>query len=434
MFNNKIKSIQDVVEHQLCTGCGACSFVSHDAFPMYSTLNHGNRPKTVLSFTHETLEQKALGLCPGISLKHEPTNHDPDILQELKPDWGPVLEIWEGHSTDEKLRFQASSGGVTSALSIFCIEKKNMEAVLHTGKNPDNPIQNKTVISTKREEIIKNSGSRYSPASPCDSLSHIQKGKKPWVFVGKPCDIAAVNKAEQTLPDLKKNLGLKVGFFCAGTPSLQGSIKMLEKMGLSSQQPLHDLRYRGHGWPGLAYAKEISGKEKTLTYSQSWGEILQKFRPWRCHLCIDHTGEFSDISVGDPWYREIKEGEKGRSLILVRTKRGQKILREAIEHGYIEAIRVTATELIYSQPNLLSTRGSIWGRITALKLIGIPIPKYQNLPTFHLWTNHLTIKQKLQSILGTLKRVFTRKLYKKVKIDYLEKIIPASSKNKQDIL
>lgn len=66
---------------------------------------------------------------------------------------------------------------------------------------------------------------------------------------------------------------------------------------------------------------------------ESWG-FLQKYRPYRCHLCPDGTGEFADISCGDPWYREIKEHETGYSLALARTQRGREILHAAIDAGY----------------------------------------------------------------------------------------------------
>ena len=50
----------------------------------------------------------------------------------------------------------------------------------------------------------------------------------------------------------------------------------------------------------------------------------------------DHTGEFADISVGDPWYREIREGEAGSSLIIARTEAGRDYITNAIESGAID--------------------------------------------------------------------------------------------------
>ena len=62
----------------------------------------------------------------------------------------------------------------------------------------------------------------------------------------------------------------------------------------------------------------------SCTYEQSWGEVLSNHVQWRCKLCLDHTGEFADIAVGDPWYRPIQEGEMGSSLIVARTDVGKR--------------------------------------------------------------------------------------------------------------
>lgn len=97
-----------------------------------------------------------------------------------------------------------------------------------------------------------------------------------------------------------------------------------------------------------------------LTYEESWGEVLEKHRQWRCHVCADHTGEFADVAVGDPWYREIPPDEPGRSLILVRTENGHRIVRAALRRGYLTAVQVDPSLVPASQPNLLKTRGAIW--------------------------------------------------------------------------
>ena len=40
----KIKTIVDVVENQLCTGCGACAFIEPNVFYMADTFKYGKRP------------------------------------------------------------------------------------------------------------------------------------------------------------------------------------------------------------------------------------------------------------------------------------------------------------------------------------------------------------------------------------------------------
>ena len=49
-----------------------------------------------------------------------------------------------------------------------------------------------------------------------------------------------------------------------------------------------------------------------------------------CNVCFDMTNEFADISVG------TVEGEKDWNTVIVRTKKGEKTLQDAIDAGVIE--------------------------------------------------------------------------------------------------
>jgi coenzyme F420 hydrogenase subunit beta len=150
-----------------------------------------------------------------------------------------------------------------------------------------------------------------------------------------------------------------------------------------------------------------------MTYMDSWG-FLQKYRPYRCHLCPDGTGEFADISCGDPWYRRVEEGEQGQSLVLVRTERGREILRGAMEAGYVVLERADPSILEASQSNLRRKRAAIWGRILAMKLFGIPTPRLKGFSLYANW-RRLSFEDKARSILGTVKRIIQRGYYRPMK-------------------
>jgi coenzyme F420 hydrogenase subunit beta len=289
-----------------------------------------------------------------------------------------------------------------------------MRGALHVKARKDVPFLNESSISTNREQLLEGSGSRYAPASPCDRLHEVESGSSPVVMIGKPCDIAAANAAASNRPRLRDNLGLTIGIFCAGTPSLSATFDLMQHLDCPDPGNAKSLRYRGHGWPGrmtVVTSKPDGSVQKTSTsYESGWGEILQKKRQWRCHLCADHTGELADLSVGDPWYRPVTAGEPGMSLLVVRTQRGQQIVRDAIRAGYIIVEQCSLSTLARSQPNLLNTRGSIWGRLSTLRLLGIPRPRYTGLRLFATWKTRLGPRAKAQSFYGTVLRVFRKKL------------------------
>lgn len=376
---------------------------------MVDVLDYGRRPLLKNTAGQDPRSEQAMKVCPGIGLEHTFDSSDPGLIQELAPAWGPIVEMWEGNAGDPEIRFAGSSGGAVSALALYCIEKAAMHGVLHTAARSDVPYLNHTVMSTTRGEILANTGSRYAPASPCEGLALIDQAPKPCVFVGKPCDVAAAQKARKMRPELERNLGLTIAFFCAGTPSTKGTLEMIRRMGIEDPSKLVSLRYRGRGWPGKATAvvDTDNGREtKELTYEQSWGDILTNYVQWRCKVCVDHTGEFADIAVGDPWYRPVLPDEPGQSLILARTRLGQKVIRDAIDAGYLIAQNCASNILPDSQPNLLRTRGAVWGRIFASRMIGRAVPRYRRMPMFRFWLGKLTLKQKVQSIVGTWKRIW----------------------------
>jgi coenzyme F420 hydrogenase subunit beta len=400
-------SLNAIVRSGLCTGCGVCAYLQPRQVRMVDVPDEGKRPSLIEPARDLAPGDDGVRACPGIRLQHQYDANDPAINRDLEDGWGPVRVIYEGHAADPELRFGGSSGGAASALALFALEAKGFEGVLHTGARADVPYLNETVVSR--------TGSRYAPASPCDGLGEVERANGPFMFIAKPCDVAAAQSARKLRGALDRNLAITVAFFCAGTPSTNGTLAMLKAMGVPDPSRLVSLRYRGNGWPGLAtvVSRNDDGSEhrSELTYDQSWGGILTKHVQWRCRLCADHTGEFADISVGDPWYREVQPNEAGSSLIVVRTARGARFVEEAIAKGYLLASPVDPGLLPASQPNLLRTRGMMWGRTFGLRLTGFRAPQYLRLPTFRFWLRQVSLKDKFTSIVGTIRRGVQKRLH-----------------------
>lgn len=409
----QLQTIRDVAEYQLCSGCGACVFIDAERIRMVDDFRFGRRPIVNDGMPDATHDADALRVCPGIHLQHAFDCRDPQLIRELLNAWGPVYEVWEGHAADEEIRFAGSSGGAATAIALFCLEHLGFHGVLHTAARPDAPYLNHTVLSRTREELLARTGSRYAPASPCDGLQWIEDAPGPCVFIGKPCDVAAVQKARRLRPELDAKLGLTIAFFCAGVPSTQGTLDLLTSVGVDEPSSVESLRYRGNGWPGrwTVRFRDAAGidRVRSLSYEESWG-FLTKYVQWRCRLCPDHTGEFADIAVGDPWYRTLRADEAGESLVLGRTTRGVELLAAARRAGHLVLELASPEKLPASQKNLLRTRGAVWGRIVSLRLAGVPRPTYRGVPLFSTWLRHLGFVGKLRSTLGTLRRIESRGL------------------------
>jgi len=393
--------------------------MSPGTIEMIDSLAHGRRPRYKDRPPVTADDADALTVCPGLGLAHASPPAETDLIAELRPGWGPVLELWEGHATDEDIRFAGSSGGAATAIALACIETGGMHGALHVKARPDAPLLNHTVLSTTRAELMEATGSRYAPASPCDGLHLIQIAAAPCVFIGKPCDVAAVDKARRLRHALRERIGLTISIFCAGTPTTQATFRLLDHIGVDDSTDVVAVRYRGRGWPGKTTVtiRTTRGLEtRSLSYKEAWGDILSHDRQWRCQVCADHTGEFADIAVGDPWHRPVHRTDQGTSLIIVRTERGRRVLRNAIDGGYLDIKRVEPSCLPASQPALLRARGAVWGRLVTCRMLGIPAPRYHGFPMFRFWMSELPLVGKVRSIVGTIRRIFTRSLTSRISI------------------
>jgi coenzyme F420 hydrogenase subunit beta len=404
-MRGRLESIEAVVDSHLCTGCGVCAYLAPDALIMGDVHAVGRRPLPIVGIAGG-VRGDALAACPGRRLAHTPE----EIADApFGGTWGPVLDLFECWSTDEVMRFRGSSGGVVSSLAAHAVESGSAVGALQVRARTDAPLLNETVLNTTREEILSAAGSRYSPASPGERLGLVEEAAGPCVIVGKPCDIAGTRVAAERRPLLARNLGLTIAIFCAGTSSTRATEKVIESLGLDPAAATR-VDYRGDGWPGEFRVEMADGRRARTTYAESWGGILTKDRQWRCMICPDHTGEFADLSVGDPWYRTIVDGEPGRSLVVVRTERGRGALERALADGALCGERIPVARLRESQPSLEATRGAVWARVFAMRLAGLAVPTYRHLPSLHLWWR-LPARSKASSLIGTLKRIWIKKLH-----------------------
>ncbi len=414
-MNKKIRTIRDVVDWNLCIGCGACASVveDRDAVELVDIGGVGIRPK----FTSEddTIYKGCLEVCPGAAIDAYDVVDDAPELAADDLMIGRNHGVFEGYAADEHVRFEGSSGGILSALSLYCLEHEGMDFAVHTGMDPDQPWKNRTVISRSREELLAHAGSRYCTSSPCEYFHRIEENDKPCIFIGKPCDVAALAKARRLRPELDKKVGMAFSFFCGGIPCSDAVKDLAEEMGVA-EKDIAKLRFRGQGWPGRFRVADAADEEKSMAYIEAW-KTLAKRRPFRCQICPDGMGQLSDITSGDAWNKYTGEGESpGLSHVVVRTARGKELLERAAAAGYLELTPSSADDIVKAQ-GLFLRRAVAFGRLLGMKLTGAATPEFPNFKLFQAWirTNPIVM---IRSIFGTLKRMVVRKLWKKSPLFY----------------
>jgi coenzyme F420 hydrogenase subunit beta len=141
-------------------------------------------------------------------------------------------------------------------------------------------------------------------------------------------------------------------------------------------------RYRGNGNPGPTRLETKDGRIFELTYQQMWAdEATWRIQP-RCKICPDAIGESADLAASDVWPGGGPSGEdEGFNGIIVRTRRGLELYREALAAGAIvvEPRDIGFRNFDEFQPHQVRKKRAVWARLAGMRAAGQPVPDTHNL-------------------------------------------------------
>lgn len=379
-----IKSLTDITNNGLCIGCGLCqSILGKEKISIEMTDKGRLEPKEINPISGDDLE-KVKKICPGVIVESLPKK---DISNDSKFDtlWGYYNSLFYAWSTDEQIRFQSSTGGLLNGLSLFLLESKKVDFILHTAGDPEKPMRSVPRFSYTKQELLScESRSRYGPASPLSKFNEALDTTKNFAFVGKPCDISAIRQLSKTDERVNKQCKFLLTLVCGGSTEFTKSQDFIKSFNVKEEE-LEIFRYRGFGNPGKMYIKTKDGREHDREYNSFWGEESTWRVHFRCKICPDAIGESADIAALDTWRGgSPKKEDEGFNAAIVRTQKGSDLLKEAIKAGYIQkGSNLTIADINDFQPHQVSKKKTVHARHLGMKK--------NNLPT--ITTNDLRIEE-----------------------------------------
>jgi len=316
----KINSLNDIVKNGLCIGCGICQSIAGKNTLKMKMSDKGNlEPMELNPIDQNTLEQ-IKKVCPGV-IAEGPSDNKENEGSSKDIIWGNYYEMYYSWSTDPKIRFQSSTGGLLNGLSLFLLEKNKVDFIMHTAGDKDNPMRNVVKYSYNKEDLTNcESRSRYGPSSPLSEFHLALDKKQTFAFVGKPCDAGAIRLLAKT--DERVNQYCKYIFtlVCGGFQELTKSQEFIDSFNVKEEE-LEAFRYRGFGNPGRMYIKTKDQREFDKDYNSFWGDESNWKVPFRCKICPDAIGESSDIAALDTWRGGSPKGEdEGINAAMIRKK------------------------------------------------------------------------------------------------------------------
>lgn len=372
-----------IVEQGLCTGCGLCQSVAgKEKIKVVKTVTNYERPIVVGDLTHADVD-KIYDTCPGTRVDGLPEKL---AGEGAKTDnvWGVWRDIPRAWAGDDTIRHEGATAGVLTALSQFALETGRVDFVAHVKPGGEDPAFGQVQVSFTLDEVLDGVGSRYGPAAPLREIHAALDLDRPFMFVGKPCDVAALRNLARHDRRVEKNVKYMLTMVCGGYTTPVALDAFYRRMG-TRREDVTKLRYRGLGCPGPTTV-EAGKVSKSVHYLDFWGDDESMWQlPFRCKICPDGIGEAADIAAADTWIggsptREGSEDDPGVNALLVRSMAGQELYDAAVAGGAIVTdYSVTPDDMSMFQPHQMRKKYAAFARHQGLEDVGRIVPKTTRL-------------------------------------------------------
>ena len=320
----------EVITSGLCTGCAGCVIAC---------------PHDVIGYTHEPGQYKPFHLeeelgadncihgekgctsctraCPRFRLWEPQANeHLFGRDRESGELSGVYADILLVRASDDYVHKIGQDGGLVSALLIWCLENKIIDAALVSHLEGDGSTWKAIpAVATNREEVLRGAGSRYTYSANTLALPEaLERGHQNVALVGMSCQVSSPPVMwARKVGKIGKPFKLNIGLLCS--KSFDDSIfdeLFLNKYGLERHEIVK---------------MNIKGVFQIWMRNGDYHEVpLKECHAWTregCNHCPDFAAEHADISTGgigkfNDW-----------TLTIVRTELGRAIIQAMITDGVI---------------------------------------------------------------------------------------------------
>lgn len=340
-----METVQFTTEHNLCISCGVCEGICTKNCITMVRNNGMFIPRIGDNCIHCGMCFKA---CPGkgiVGSTAEEINVD-DLM-------GTYMFLYNAWSKDGSIRHNAASGGVTSTLIQYLLERQ-MYDVAFVVKDfaYDKQIHSEPVYSGHEvvnfiDDTHLVTKSRYVPIGHDYAVKYIiENPTKKVILVGSPCAIRGILNVVE-IKKLNRNNYLLIGLFCESVMNYNvwnyfSGKKFSAGKGLTA---LHFKNKESVGWPGNMKLLFVDGSYKY--YDKSYRmEVKPYFKPERCIYCVDKLNVNADISLGDN-YTGVDDSELGSNTVIVRSQIGLDAWKYC--ESELEVRQIDRNHVIFSQ-------------------------------------------------------------------------------------
>ena len=317
----------NVIDKNKCSGCHACyNICPKNAIEM---------KEDEKGFKYPIINKEKCVEC-GLCRKACP------VIGKQKNEFN--AKAYACYNKDEKIRLESSSGGVFSLIAEYILENKGIVF----GAAFDNGFKVKHIAVKEKEELYKLRTSKYVQSeignSYKEAKEYLEQGKTV-LFTGTPCQI---NGLYSFLNKKYENLYTQ-DIICHGVPSPKVWKKYLEyRKSKDSHKEIKEINFRNksNGWNNYEFFIKYDGKVFSKNHNNDiYMNAFLRDASLRdsCYECSFKEKERKvDITLADFWgINNINpefNDDKGISLLITHTERGEELLEKIKKYLMIENV------------------------------------------------------------------------------------------------
>lgn len=358
-----IKDIfHNVINQNLCIGCGACAAVQREALRMVWSDDGFFLPARKEGF-EDDLDPRTLSVCPF----NDDAQNENWIAKKLyavegneeRDNYiGYSKKCFIGYCNDSRIRGNATSGGIVAWAIRHCLSQGKVDRVLAVGDAEEEDRLFAFRCYRSVNELNVPMKSRYYPSEFSKVMQSVIDEPGKVLFVGLPCQVKALRKIALQLPEVGEKVKYTVSLFCGHQKSRHYAEYLALHAGVDPESMVMiDYRKKRMGAQASAYGFEVTyrdGKELRKAsgvmrdvFASSWSNNL--FMNPACEFCDDVVGETADLSVGDAWLSGYLSDSRGTSILVVRHAELVDALNCARENGDLILEKTTPDSVYLSQ-------------------------------------------------------------------------------------
>lgn len=247
-----------------------------------------------------------------------------------------------GWINDNHIRSISTSGGIFTAISEFIINSKGIVC----GAIYDEELEVIHAIVDNMDDLKKINGSKYVQSNIKNNYRLIKSyldDDRYVLFSGTPCQVSGLNSYLGKEYDKLYTCDI----VCHGVPSPLVFRKYKKELEETNNSKIIKINFRDKktGWENYSFSckfkngKEVSDKYNLNPYMKAYLADIDLRES--CPTCkFSKLPRYSDFTLGDFWgvdnyYPNLNTNDKGTSLVLVHTIKGDKLIKN-INNIYIE--------------------------------------------------------------------------------------------------